>query len=100
MFEASPRPVILAAAFTPHGLVGMELFRYPLGVNSLGRVSVMAYSFHIYKDKAGEYRFRFKASNGEIMFGSEGYKAKASAVDAIDSIKKHASSATVQDEAK
>jgi hypothetical protein len=38
----------------------------------------MAYKFEIYKDKAGEFRFRFKAPNGEIMFGSEGYKAKAS----------------------
>ena len=43
----------------------------------------MAYKFEIYKDKAGEFRFRFKASNGETMFGSEGYKSKASAVGAI-----------------
>lgn len=46
------------------------------------------YKFEIYKDKAGEFRFRFKASNGETMFSSEGYKAKASAVNAIESIKK------------
>ena len=26
------------------------------------------YKFEIYQDKAGEYRFRFKASNGETMF--------------------------------
>jgi uncharacterized protein YegP (UPF0339 family) len=60
----------------------------------------MAYAFQVYKDKAGEFRFRFKASNGETMFGSEGYKAKASALEAIESIKKHAPGATVQDEAK
>jgi len=57
----------------------------------------MAYKFEIYKDKAGEFRFRFKASNGETMFGSEGYKAKASAVSAIESIKKNAPDADVQD---
>ncbi len=41
------------------------------------------YKFEVYKDKAGEFRFRFKAPNGESMFGSEGYKAKASALSAI-----------------
>jgi len=60
----------------------------------------MAYKFEIYKDKAGEFRFRFKAPNGEIMFGSEGYKAKASATSAIDSIKAHAPGAAVDDQAK
>jgi uncharacterized protein YegP (UPF0339 family) len=60
----------------------------------------MAYKFEIYKDKAGEFRFRFKAANGENMFGSEGYKDKRSAVSAIESIKKHAGEATVDDQAK
>ncbi len=56
------------------------------------------YKFEVYKDKAGEFRFRFKASNGEQMFGSEGYKAKASALKAIESIKKNAPEATVDDQ--
>lgn len=54
--------------------------------------------FEVYKDKAGEFRFRYKASNGETMFSSEGYKAKASAMDAIESIKKNVASATVDDQ--
>lgn len=54
--------------------------------------------FEIYKDKAGEFRFRFKASNGETLFASEGYKAKASAVAAIESIKKNAPDAKVDDQ--
>jgi uncharacterized protein YegP (UPF0339 family) len=33
------------------------------------------YKFEIYQDRAGEYRFLFKASNGETIFSSEGYKA-------------------------
>ena len=33
--------------------------------------------FEMYTDKAGEYRFRLKAKNGEIIATSEGYKAKA-----------------------
>jgi uncharacterized protein YegP (UPF0339 family) len=60
----------------------------------------MAYTFQVYKDKAGEYRFRFKAANGETMCASEGYKQKASALSAIDSIKKNAPGATVEDDAK
>lgn len=56
------------------------------------------YKFEVYKDKAGEYRFRFRAANGEVMFGSEGYSAKASALKSIESIKKHAPDASVEDQ--
>lgn len=56
------------------------------------------YKFEVYKDKKGEFRFRFKASNGETMFVSEGYKAKASAMSAIESIKKNAPGAKVDDQ--
>ncbi|MDC9811723.1 YegP family protein [Rhizobium binxianense] len=58
------------------------------------------YKFEVYKDKTGEFRFRFKASNGETMFLSEGYKAKASAMSAIESIKKNTPSADVVDQTK
>lgn len=58
------------------------------------------YRFEVYKDKAGEFRFRFKASNGETMFSSEGYKAKASALSAIESIKKNTPTAEVVDQTK
>lgn len=57
----------------------------------------MAYKFELYTDKAGETRFRFKAPNGEIMFGSEGYKQKKSAQDAVASIQKNAGGSTVED---
>lgn len=60
----------------------------------------MAYKFEVYKDKAGEFRFRFRASNGEAMFSSEGYKAKASALSAIESIKKNAPGAETEDMTK
>lgn len=57
----------------------------------------MAYKFEIYKDKAGEYRVRFKAPNGETMLSSEGYKSKSSAQNCIESVKKNASGATTDD---
>jgi len=56
------------------------------------------YKFEIYKDKTGEFRFRFKASNGQTLFSSEGYSAKASAVAAIESIKKNAPGANTDDQ--
>ncbi len=57
----------------------------------------MAYKFEVYKDKKGEFRFRFKAPNGEAMFSGEGYKQKLSALKAIESIKKNTPEAEVDD---
>jgi hypothetical protein len=51
--------------------------------------------YEIYQDKAGEYRFRLKAANGEIILTSEGYKAKSSAKNGIDSIQRNADSEIV-----
>ena len=46
--------------------------------------------FEVYNDKAGEFRFRLKARNGEIIAVGEGYKAKASCLNDIDSIRRNA----------
>ena len=51
--------------------------------------------FEVYKDKAGEFRFRLKAGNGEIILASEGYKAKASCLNGIASVGKNAPEAEV-----
>ena len=51
--------------------------------------------FEMYQDKAGEYRFRLKARNGEIIAMGEGYKAKAGCLNGIDSIKRNAPEANV-----
>lgn len=49
----------------------------------------MAGKFEVYKDKAGEFRFRLKASNGQNILASEGYKAKAGCTNGIESVKKN-----------
>jgi uncharacterized protein YegP (UPF0339 family) len=49
----------------------------------------MAGKFECYKDKAGEFRFRLKAGNGENILASEGYKSKASCTNGIESVKKN-----------
>ena len=51
--------------------------------------------FEVYQDKAGEFRFRLKAGNGEIIAVGEGYKAKASCFNGIESIRKNAPEAEV-----
>jgi uncharacterized protein YegP (UPF0339 family) len=56
----------------------------------------MAHSFEITKDKAGEFRVRFKY-NSEVMFSTEGYTTKASALNAIESIKKNGPGAPTED---
>ncbi len=52
--------------------------------------------FEIYLDKAGEFRFRLKATNGEIIVTGEGYKSKAGCKNGIESIKKNADSEIVK----
>ena len=44
----------------------------------------MAGKFEIYVDKAGEYRFRLVASNGQTVLSSEGYSSKAAAANGIE----------------
>lgn len=51
--------------------------------------------FEVYTDKAGEFRFRLKARNGEIIAVSEGYKKKASCLNGIDSVKRNAPEAEI-----
>ena len=52
--------------------------------------------FEMYTDKAGEFRFRLKARNGEVIAASEGYKAKASCLNGIDSVRRNAPDAAVE----
>jgi uncharacterized protein YegP (UPF0339 family) len=56
----------------------------------------MAHKFEIYKDKAGEFRVRFKY-NSEVLFSTEGYASKSSAKAAIESIKKNGPGADIED---
>ena len=49
----------------------------------------MAGKFELYKDKAGEFRFRLKAGNGQVILASEGYKQRSSAMNGIESVRKN-----------
>ena len=54
--------------------------------------------FEVYQDKAGEFRFRLKATNGQVIATGEGYKAKASCLNGIDSVKNNAPDAEIVEE--
>lgn len=45
--------------------------------------------FEIKTDARGEFRFNLKASNGQVILSSEGYKAKASCLNGIESVRRH-----------
>lgn len=50
----------------------------------------MAAKFEIYLDKAGQFRFRLKAANGQNILSSEGYRQRASAVNGVHSVQVNA----------
>lgn len=52
--------------------------------------------FEIYEDKAGEFRFRLKATNGQVIVTSEGYTKKDGCKNGIESVKKNAPDADVE----
>jgi hypothetical protein len=51
--------------------------------------------FEVYTDKAGKFRFRLKASNGEIIAVGESYSSRAACMNGIESVKKNAATATI-----
>lgn len=51
--------------------------------------------FEVYTDKAGEYRFKLKAPNGEVIAVSEGYNSKKSCMNGIESVMKNAPKAKI-----
>ena len=59
-------------------------------------VTVRCPKFEIYLDKGGEYRFRLKATNGQIIAVSEGYTAKPGCLNGIASVRKNAAEADIK----
>ena len=53
--------------------------------------------FEMYEDKGGEYRFRLKSRNGQIIATSEGYKTKAACENGIESVRKNAPEAEIEE---
>jgi uncharacterized protein YegP (UPF0339 family) len=58
----------------------------------------MAGKFELYKDAAGKFRFRLKASNGQIIATGEAYESRASALKGIESVRSNVSGAALDDQ--
>lgn len=52
--------------------------------------------YEVYKDKAGEYRFRLRARNGKIVASSEGYTTHRACLDGIESVRRNAGEAVIE----
>ncbi len=57
----------------------------------------MAGKFEIFKDKGGKFRFRLKASNGEIVLASQGYASKSGCKNGVASVQKNCGNANCFD---
>mgnify|MGYP001812502766 CR=1 FL=1 len=58
----------------------------------------MAGKFEVYQDKQGQYRFRLKAANGQVIATGEGYTTKKACMNGIASIRKNAADAKLDDQ--
>ena len=59
-----------------------------------------AATFEVYKDKGGEYRWRLRTTNTPVIATSgQGYSSKRACEDGIESVKKNAPDATVEEKA-
>ncbi len=58
----------------------------------------MGTTFVVKKGSTGKFRFNLVATNGEIIATSEAYNSKASAMKGIESVRKNAPTATVDDQ--
>lgn len=54
----------------------------------------MAGKFEVYKDRAGKFRYRLKAGNGQIILTGEAYNSKSACLEGVDSVKKNSQKET------
>ena len=57
----------------------------------------MAGKFEVYQDRAGKYRFRLKASNGQVVAPGEPYETKPAAKKGCESVLRAATDAPIEE---
>ena len=57
----------------------------------------MAGKVEVYQDRSGKYRFRLKASNGQVVATGEAYETKAAAKKGCESVQRAADGAKVEE---
>jgi uncharacterized protein YegP (UPF0339 family) len=55
--------------------------------------------FEIFKDKKGQFRWRLLANNNQVIATGEGYTSKAACKNGIESVRKNAPRAELDDQA-
>jgi len=58
----------------------------------------MAGKFEVYQDATGQFRFRLKAGNGQVIASGQGYSTKKACMNGIASIRKNAPDAELDDQ--
>lgn len=56
--------------------------------------------FEVFKDKRGEFRWRLRADNNQVIATGEGYTTKAACLNGIESVKKNAPEAAIDDQSQ
>ncbi len=51
--------------------------------------------FEVFQNKTGEFQYRLKSKNGEIIASAQSYKTKAGCMKGIESLKKNVTEATI-----
>ncbi len=57
----------------------------------------MAAKFEVYEDKSGEFRFRLKSGNGDVVAVGESYKTRSGAHEGCEAVKRAAAAAAIED---
>ena len=79
------------------GLVLSSALR-PAEAQDAPRKAAAAATFEVYKDKAGEFRWRLRTQNRNVIATSgAGYGAKRDCLAGIESVKKNAQAAPVEE---
>jgi uncharacterized protein len=71
----------------------LHLMCKPQDTNGVSRVA----RFEIYRDESGEYRWRFRADNNEVVASGEGYQSRDACEQRVQLIKDQAPEAEVTD---
>ena len=53
--------------------------------------------FELYRDKSGQFRFRLRSRNGKIIAVSDSYSTKAAALSGLESVRKNAADAALEE---
>lgn len=51
--------------------------------------------FEVFRDRAGEFRFRLKAGNGQVVAASEGYRSLAGCLHGVEAVRNNAPGAQI-----